>query len=95
MNFAGFSFEESKACLICEHVDAGADIAIAVHDEDGWLQFLCGREDHDSDQAKTVGLGHLRSCLPDARALPLLKPGVVAERTKTGDWTLTRLDEFE
>ncbi len=61
IQFGGYSFKPNKACLICDHVFEGSRIEVVAHDDDGWLQFLCGGEHDFGDPASSriVGLEHL------------------------------------
>lgn len=84
----GYTFEDNKACLICEHVFAGEQIKVAVHDSDGWLQFLCGSENHKPDDAKTAALVELGK-RHDLGALPAELPmGSAAEMDASGVWCI-------
>lgn len=89
----GYSFQDNKACLICEHVFAGDQVRIAVHDEDGWLQFLCGADDHAPQKGKVVGLSEFAK-RHDLSGLPAkLTPGSAAELQQGGRWQVFDIQE--
>ena len=94
ISFAGYSYSPDKECLICEHVfDRSAEPVIVAHDTDGWLQALCGEEDHDADQSRIVALSEIIDRLPKASELPVLNPGECAERTADGSWQVFSIDD--
>lgn len=89
IQFAGFKYRDNKACLICEHVFEFEQPKIIVHDHDGWLQFLCGRENHDPALSKTVAITEIIDRLPKEEDLRLLGPGQYAELTNSGEWRVS------
>lgn len=71
-----FSDPENTACLTCNHVlDQGADIVYVTHDaDDGMWQFLCGLEEHESEDAKMISLGQISkvdASVNDLHEMPL------------------------
>ena len=60
IEFGGYRFPRNKAVLVCGHVfSQERAIRVVAHDTDGWLQALCGAEDHEPTEARTVGLGEV------------------------------------
>src|SRR4051794_3066519 len=65
IEFAGYTFEEQNASIVCQHVLDGHPVLLFVHEADGDVQFMCGAAAHETDDARLVGivelLEHLRS----------------------------------
>ena len=93
LEFANYKFPRDKACLVCEHVFAGETVTILVHDFDGWLQFLCGRASHDPGRSRTVALSEMIERLPTRACLPELKPGHFAEKSRSGAWVISKIED--
>lgn len=82
-----FKYSEKTLCLTCSHViNKQRSILYVSHDsEDGTWQFLCGKDDHDSTNAKIVSLLNiveLDSTVNDLYEMPL---GYGATRKNVGD----------
>ncbi|MBI2392837.1 MAG: hypothetical protein HYV09_24845 [Deltaproteobacteria bacterium] len=72
--------------------DRTKGILLAVHDEEGDWQFLCGGEHPEGDHPRVVGLNHVTEADPSIREVMDMPPGWLAERTAVGaEWTRTRL----
>jgi len=80
-----FEFRESKktACIVCSHVLNHAPILFVSHDkEDSMWQFLCGKEEHDENDAKVISLEEVTvidNSVNDLYEMPL---GFCATRNK-------------
>ena len=84
-----FSDPENTACIVCSHVlSDNAPILRVTHDEeDGMWQFLCGAENHESDQPKIVALSEAASLDLTVNELHEMPIGIGAEReSKNGPW---------
>ncbi len=87
INLGGYSYDDHKGCLTCQHVLDGLPILAVAHDEDGDLHFTCGADGHSEDDWHAVGLSHLAGGLGDTHAFPLLPLGKVASRSSDdGAW---------
>jgi hypothetical protein len=85
INLGGYSYDDHKGCLTCQHVLDGSPILAVAHDKDGDLHFGCGAEGHSEDDWHVVGLSHLAGRLGDTDAFPLLPPERVASRSSDRD----------
>ncbi|MCU8075886.1 hypothetical protein [Shewanella sp. SM29] len=84
-----FSDPKNTACIVCSHVlSLNAPILRVTHDENnGMWQFLCGAENHETDQAKIIALGEAASIDLSVNELYEMPLGVGAEReSKNGQW---------
>jgi hypothetical protein len=82
------------AAFVCGHVfDRTKRVLLAVHDDDGDWQFLCG-DDHDADDPpRVIGLNHVPESDPTVREVMDLPRGWVAERHAVGAaWNRSRLE---
>lgn len=92
IDFAGYSYAEHKASIVCSHVVSGAAVLLFVHDEDGDIQFMCGQPAHGVDDAQLVGLTHLVEHIGSMPDIPVVEPGYAAERTAAGaPWSIIPL----
>lgn len=82
-----FSEPEDTACMVCRHVlDDGAPVLYVTHDaDDGMWQFLCGAEDHTSEDARMVSLGQVVGIDPSVDELHDMPTGMGAERAAAGE----------
>jgi hypothetical protein len=77
---AGYDFPPNKACIVCAHIMNGESIMLVSHEDDGDLQFLCGRESHGPDEALVVDIEDVVRRHPDMLQLPTIRMGQTAER---------------
>lgn len=81
-----FADGENTAVFTCIHVLGGKSVLHVVHDlDDGAWQFLCGAEDHESEDARILCFGCAVSRDPGFMALADLPLGFMADRTGLGD----------
>jgi len=73
------------AAFVCGHVfDRTRGVLLAVHDDEGDWQFLCGG-DHDADAPpRVIGLNHVPDSDPTIHEVMDLPLGWVAERNAIG-----------
>jgi hypothetical protein len=94
IDFAGYSYPEHKATIVCSHILSGAPVLVFVHDEDGDIQFMCGESGHGVDDAQVVGLTHLLEHIRSMSDIPVVEPGYTAERSGPGaPWSISPLGE--
>jgi len=90
-----FKFKEPKntAVFTCDHVvNKERVILFASHDEDGDWQFLCGHDDHTTENAKIVSLEQMVQLDRTINELFEMPTSVGAERKKVGaKWNPFRL----
>ena len=89
-----FSDSRDTACLVCGHVlQENAPVLYVTHDqEDGLWQFLCGAEDHGSDQARIISLGQAVDLDPSLNELHAMPLGFGATRdSRKAKWQPFRL----
>ena len=76
-------------CFTCCHIlNDNEPIAYITHDEDGYWQFLCGRN-HTEDEAKIVSLAEMLEIDKSAAKFADLKRGECAEK-RDGSWVLRK-----
>ena len=79
----------NTACFTCSHVlNENADVLFVSHDSDdnGW-QFLCGAEEHQTNDAKIVGLGEIVALHPELNYLFEMPVDICAVRTdSSSEW---------
>lgn len=89
ISLAGYDFNESKACLICRHSVHGEIVNSFLHDEDGDLNFSCGRDNHLEDDWIVIGLDDVLAQHSDLVSLPVVQMGEVADRVGVSNvWTV-------
>ena len=86
-----FSDSPNTACFTCCHVlDEHAPILYVSHDEDGYWQFLCGRE-HTPEEARVVSLEDILCTDGSVADLAGLDHGEYAEaEDEYSDWVIRR-----
>ncbi len=86
-----FSDTPDTACFTCCHVlDGHEPILYVSHDEDGYWQFLCGRE-HTTEEARVVSLEDILSTDSSVADLAGLGYGEYAEsEDEYSDWVVRR-----
>jgi len=90
-----FNEPENTACFVCSHVlHHERPILQVTHDEeDGFWQFLCGRDDHNESNANIIALRQvvaLDGSVNDLAEMPL---GIGAGReTETSIWEYFKLE---
>jgi len=90
IDFAGYSFDDHKAAIVCQHVCEGAPVLLFVHDDDGAVHFMCGASGHDDEDLSVIGLSHLLEQIRSMPNAPIVDPGFLAERVYPGaPWTVT------
>jgi hypothetical protein len=84
--------EVELAAFICEHVfERTRPILLAVHDDDGDWQFMCGYE--HTAPPRVVGLHHITDADRTVRAVMDMPLGWLAEREAAGTpWTRMRIE---
>jgi len=89
---SAFSSAYRKA-YVCGHVfENTRPILLVAHEDEDWM-FLCGRDDHDPDTYKVVGVGHLISRDTSLQECADLEDGFEAERPAVGrQWIRTAID---
>jgi hypothetical protein len=81
IELAGHLFENDKASLICIHCENREVINYFQHDEDGYLTFSCGKDNHYSeDDWRLIELEDVIEIYPYVRNLPDVHIGECAER---------------
>lgn len=82
-----FSDPENTACMVCSHVlEKQSPILFVTHDEeDGMWQFLCGAENHETEQAKIIALVEATNIDPSINELHEMPLGVGATRESIND----------
>jgi hypothetical protein len=76
-----FQEPENTACMVCDHaLEKRRPMLYASHDEDGGWQFLCGHNDHSSDNAKVISLKNATLIDPSINELWEMPILVGAER---------------
>ena len=89
ITFAGRTYSENTACIVCSHVMGGVPIKLIVLDGDGDLQFLCGSNRHDVGDARIVGLDEIGIDRQGLDSLPDMAPETQAYRTTSAaDWSV-------
>ena len=89
-----FGEKKSTACLICNHIlEDNYSILYVAHDEDdGMWQFLCGKENHSTDDARIISLEEAVTLDPSINGLHDMPLGIGAERsTKNTEWKAFKL----
>ncbi len=82
-----FSDPENTACMVCSHVlEKQAPILYVSHDDDdGMWQFLCGAENHETQDAKIIALVEAVNLDSTINALYEMPLGVGATRESIND----------
>jgi hypothetical protein len=94
IDFAGYSYAENKATIVCSHVLDGTPVLVFVHDSDGDIQFMCGVSGHGVDDAFVVELSHLLEHIRSMSDIPVVEPGFMAERSEPGaPWSIHSVGE--
>ena len=85
-----FSDAPDTACFTCCHVlEEHSPILYVSHDDDGFWQFLCGRE-HTEEEARIVSLAYILKLDPSMADLAELDYGEFAEaEDENSDWTVS------
>lgn len=89
-----FSDAPNTACFTCCHVlEENKPILYVSHDEDGYWQFLCGRN-HKEEDARVVSLESILSIDETMGDLAELDYGECAEaESVTSDWIVSRMNK--
>jgi len=78
-----FAEPENTACFTCGHVlDRTRPILLALHEQDGAWQFLCGAEDHSDANMKLLALSQVVALDGTVNKLHEMPLGVGAERDR-------------
>ena len=89
MNKSDFLFADAPdtACFTCCHVlDKNKPILYVSHDEDGYWQFLCGKNHNDED-ARIISLAEILNIDETMNDLAELDYGEYAEaENEKSDW---------
>jgi hypothetical protein len=94
IDFAGYSYPENRATIVCSHVLDGAPVLVFVHDEDEDIQLMCGESGHGVDDACVVELSHLLEHIRSMPDIPVVEPGFMAERSEPGaPWSIHSVGE--
>jgi len=93
LNIRSYRFKEPKntACIVCSHViNRERSILYASHQaEDGFWQFLCGKDDHTEESFKLISLEEATVIGPsinDVHRLPL--GSSIARAGETDEWRI-------
>jgi hypothetical protein len=93
IDFAGYSFQDHKACIICSHVTDGYPVLAVAYDADGDLHFTCGSHDHTPDDWSLLGLSHVLEQARAMRDVPPIPGGHCAERLSAGsNWLVAAME---
>lgn len=96
MNKSNFPFADAPntACFICRHVlDENKPILYVSHDEDGYWQFLCGKN-HNEEDARIISLAEILNIDESMSDLAELDYGEYAEaENETSDWIVRYKDK--
>lgn len=85
----------SRIIMACAHVLSGErEVELIVHHSDGMWQFMCGNNDHTSeDDVDCVHAKHLFDCQAGIEDVcDRLRPGFLAERAD-GIWEISAHDD--
>jgi hypothetical protein len=90
IDFGGYTYDDHKAALACQHVQEGSPVLLFVHDEDGDIHFMCGASGHNEDDLVVIDLSHMLEQMRSMSPMPIVDPGFLAERGYPGArWTVT------
>ena len=92
MNFP-FANEPNTATIVCNHIFEGhEDILYVSHDEDdGMWQFLCGKSNHQENDARIVSLYSVYQLDKTVGLLSNMPCGFYAERKSVSDrWFINK-----
>ena len=92
IDWAGFHFDNNKACIVCSHALEGRSISFVAHHSDGDLQFLCDKDTHSAEEALAVGLEHILELHPELKTISFLPFGHMAARSN-GTWMVSSLED--
>ena len=82
------------AAIVCKHIVEKGEVLLFSHNDDGAMQFLCGRCEPVAENAMVVGVGHVLDWHPDLAALPVVHPGFEAERASArSPWIISKTAE--
>ncbi len=84
-----FADDPRTACFTCCHVlEENKPILYVSHDEDGYWQFLCGKE-HSQEEARIVSLATILSIDESVANLANLDYGTYAvSKSPTSNWII-------
>lgn len=92
IELAGYSFQNSKASIVCTHVWNGHPVLLYAHDSDGDIQFYCGKDTHAMSNALVLRLAEMDDRLQSMADMPSVEPGRCAERSHLGGpWTIREI----
>lgn len=81
-----FNEKENTACFTCNHIlDELKPVLYVTHDEDGYWQFLCGLEEHKTENGRIISLKEITGVDVTVNNLFEMPEGVGAERKSVHD----------